>query len=149
MKALKRYKICTRCIMDETVSDIRFDEKGVCNYCTEYFDKLDKFNLGKLQKEGLLRKILREIKKEGKNKDYDCILGVSGGLDSSYLLYHAVKLGLRPLAVHLDNGWDSELSISNIEKLVKTLKVDLYTHVIDWEEFKDLEIGRASCRERV
>jgi len=141
VKVIKRYKICTRCIMDETVSDIKFDENGVCNYCTEYFDEINKLNLNELQKEDLLKKVLREIKKEGKNKDYDCILGVSGGLDSSYLLYHAVKLGLKPLAVHLDNGWDSELSISNIEKLVKTLNVDLYTHVIDWEEFKDLEIA--------
>lgn len=141
MKMIERHKICTRCIMDKTVPDIRFDENGICNYCTEYFDKINKLNLDELQKGNLLRKVLREIKEEGKNKDYDCILGVSGGLDSSYLLYHAVKLGLRPLAVHLDNGWDSELSISNIEKLVKTLNVDLYTYVIDWEEFKDLEIA--------
>ena len=134
-------QICTRCIMDSTVPDIRFDEKGICNYCTKYFEVMDKLYIDEVQKERVLERIVDEIKEKGRGKDYDSILGVSGGLDSSYLLYRAVKLGLRPLAVHLDNGWDSELSISNIEKLVKTLNVDLYTHVIDWEEFKDLEIA--------
>ncbi len=134
-------QICTRCIMDNTVPDIRFDEKGICNYCTKYFEVMDKLYIDEVQKERGLKRIVDEIKEKGRGKDYDSILGVSGGLDSSYLLYRAVKLGLRPLAVHLDNGWDSELSISNIEKLVKTLNVDLYTHVIDWEEFKDLEIA--------
>lgn len=136
------YKICSRCIMDTVaVPDITFDEKGVCNYCTEFLSKLNKAAPNEESRERLLDKLITEIKEHGKNKEYDCILGVSGGVDSSYALYKAIKLGLRPLAVHLDNGWNSELSVKNIEVLVRKLNVDLYTYVIDWEEFKDLQIA--------
>lgn len=135
-----RTLICTRCILDTTVPEIEFDEKGVCNYC-KLHDVLDiEYPKGKKQKE-LLDKILKKIKKDGKNKKYDCIVGVSGGTDSSYTLYQAVKHGLRPLAVHFDNGWNSEIAVSNIKNICTKLKVDLYTYVVDWEEFKNLQIS--------
>lgn len=135
----QEYIICSRCIMDTTVSDIIFDERGICNYCTDYYKLRSNLIYNEKTKAEALNKILLEVKKEGRDKGYDCILGVSGGLDSSYALYNAVKLGLRPLAVHLDNGWNSELSVYNIKELVKRLDVDLYTYVIDWEEFRDLQ----------
>lgn len=132
------YKICTRCIMDTTASDIMFDEKGVCNYCTEFISNM---HSNELNKKKNITKIIDRIKNQGKNKEYDCILGLSGGFDSSYALYRVKKLGLKALAVHVDNAWNSELSVSNIEKLVKNLEVDLLTYVINWEEFKDLQIS--------
>ncbi len=137
----KEYMVCTRCIMDTAVPDIKFDEKGQCNYCAEYIEKISRMKTQESERNNLLLSLVDKIKEDGKNKDYDCILGVSGGLDSSYVLYKTKELGLRPLAVHLDNGWDSELSINNIERLVKSLKVDLYTHVINWDEFKRLQIA--------
>jgi len=127
--------------MDTSAPDIQFDKNGVCNYCREYFNLINQSRLDEVQSKELCIKITNQIKKMGKDKDYDCILGVSGGLDSSFTLYIAKKLGLRPLAVHLDNGWNSELAVRNIEKLVKTLDADLYTYVIDWQEFKDLQIS--------
>jgi N-acetyl sugar amidotransferase len=124
--------------MDTTALDIMFDREGHCNYCREFFELINRSKLNTAHKE----KVLNDIKRNVRNKPYDCLIGVSGGLDSSYALYVVVKkLGLRPLAVHLDNGWNSELSVSNIEKLVKALDVDLYTYVIDWQEFKDLQIA--------
>jgi N-acetyl sugar amidotransferase len=139
---IEEYRVCSRCVMDTTVTDIRFDEEGICNYCSEFYRSIERMHkLGEEQRKESLEILLKKIRDNGKNKEYDCILGVSGGLDSSYTLYSAKKLGLKPLAVHLDNGWDSELAVSNIEKLVKSLDVDLYTHVINWEEFKDLQIA--------
>ena len=118
---------------------IRFSEiynKG-CNFCLDFKLVLDrnkklKFNKSKLN----FYKFIKEISSYGKNKQYDCIVGVSGGLDSSYTLYKVKKAGLRPLAVHMDNGWNSELAQNNIAKLVKKLDVDIYTHVIEWDDTK-------------
>lgn len=140
MKNSLKNIICTRCILDTTVPEIVFDEKGVCNYC-KLHDLLNiEYPKGAEQKE-LLRKILNKIKDAGKNKKYDCVVGVSGGTDSSYTLYQSVKNGLRPLAVHFDNGWNSEIAVSNIKNICTKLNVDLYTYVVDWEEFKDLQIS--------
>lgn len=127
--------------MDTTAQDISFDENGVCSYCTNFLNLLNRVHFNETLHRELLERTVKKIKKSGKNENYDCIVGVSGGLDSSFVLYNARKLGLRPLAVHLDNGWNSELAVSNIERLVKSLNVDLYTHVINWEEFKDLQIA--------
>ena len=140
-KRLVEYRMCSRCIMDTTAQDISFDENGVCSYCTNFLNLLNRVHFNETLHRELLERTVKKIKKSGKNENYDCIVGVSGGLDSSFVLYNARKLGLRPLAVHLDNGWNSELAVSNIEKLVKSLNVDLYTHVINWEEFKDLQIA--------
>lgn len=134
------YKICNRCVMDTTASDITFNEDGVCNYCTEFLEKSSyEFYQDTDLREHELRSLIKKIKDKGKKKKYDCIVGVSGGVDSSWTLYKAVELGLRPLAVHMDNGWNSELAQNNIQNLVQKLNVDLVTHVINWEEYKSLQ----------
>jgi N-acetyl sugar amidotransferase len=135
------YKICTRCIMDTSDPDIWFDEKGVCSHCHKYEGVIQSKSYRKKKGPGALERLLEDIKKKGKGKTYDCIIGVSGGVDSTYTAYLTKKLGLHPLAVHLDNGWDSELAVSNIEKVLKNLGIDLYTYVIDWQEFRDLQLA--------
>lgn len=139
--AFDRYRSCSRCLMDTTDPDISFDAQGVCNHCHRY-EELSRSRLfhgddARRRLDGLVA----QIKARGKGRDYDCVIGVSGGVDSTYVAYIVKKLGLRPLAVHLDNGWNSELAVSNIEKVLKHLEIDLYTHVIDWEEFKDLQLA--------
>jgi N-acetyl sugar amidotransferase len=133
--------VCTRCVMDTSDPEIRFDEQGVCNHCHGYEALAAReVRTGQTGKEALLR-IVDRIKAHGQGKQYDCVMGISGGVDSTYLAYTAKQLGLRPLAVHMDNGWDSELAVSNIEKVLKTLSIDLYTEVLDWEEFRDLQLA--------
>jgi len=127
--------------MDTTDPDIYFDEKGVCSHCYNYKKTIDSEIYRKKKETGSLEKMVGEIKKGGREKRYDCIIGVSGGVDSTYTAYMVKKLGLKPLAVHMDNGWNSELSVSNIEKVLKKLDIDLYTHVLDWNEFKDLQLS--------
>ncbi|QTR51696.1 N-acetyl sugar amidotransferase [Candidatus Thiothrix anitrata] len=125
--------------MDTTASDITFDEQGVCNYCTEFLERSSHIiHEDPVQKEARLNALVSKIKEAGRGKPYDCIVGVSGGVDSSWTLVEVKRLGLRPLAVHMDNGWNSELAQNNIANLVNTLGVDLYTHVIDWEEYRAL-----------
>ena len=136
-----KYQICNRCVMDTTDSDIMFDEKGICNHCRQYDESVKRFVFDGEEGKEKLNHIVNEIKKSGKGKEYDCIIGVSGGVDSSYVAYKVKELGLRPLAVHLDNGWDSELAVKNIELFLKKLDIDLDTHVLDWEEFKDLQLS--------
>lgn len=137
------YQICSTTIMDTTADpDIRFDEHGECNYVKKYND----FVASRIPDQGAAAKILAQtverIKADGKGKEYDCVIGVSGGVDSTYTAYYAKKiLGLRPLAVHMDNGWNSELAVSNIEKTLKKLDIGLHTEVLDWNEFKDLQLS--------
>lgn len=131
--------VCTRCIMDETVSNIVFDAQGVCNYCTTYFTKYSDSAIETDLQVSKRNDFHKTVRQNGKGKKYDCIVGVSGGIDSSYALYLAVKNGIRPLAVHLDNGWDSEIAQNNIANLVRKLGVDLHTHVIDWNENRDMQ----------
>jgi|ERR1017187_845997 N-acetyl sugar amidotransferase len=139
---IDNYKQCTKTIMDNIADpEIIFDDKGVCNYVREY-ERLVRMRIppsGKLEEN--LRLIIDKIKRAGKGKEYDCIIGLSGGIDSSYVAYLVVRYGLRPLAIHLDNGWDSELAVSNIEKLIKKLNIDLFTEVLDWNEFKDIQLS--------
>jgi N-acetyl sugar amidotransferase len=134
------YRICKKCVMDTSDPGIKFNEFGICDYCQNYENKIFpewKYGMGR---EAELYKIIFKIKKEGIGKDFDCILGLSGGLDSAYLAHVAVKeFGLRPLLFHVDVGWNTEESVSNIEKIVNGLGVDLYTEVVDWEEMKDLQ----------
>lgn len=134
----KANQVCSRCIMDDTVKGIIFDEKGECTFCKIHDELEEKFLLNEHTTQEL-EKLVAKIKRDGKGKRYDCVLGVSGGRDSTYTLYTAVKLGLRPLAVHFDNGWNSDLAVQNIKNVCTKLNVDLYTHVADWEEFKDLQ----------
>ncbi|NVJ98901.1 MAG: N-acetyl sugar amidotransferase [Alphaproteobacteria bacterium] len=134
------YQICSRCIMDTSAAGISFDAEGHCNFCTEFLERSGALvlNVDPEKRERELQALVERVKREGKGKKYDCIVGVSGGVDSSWVLVEAVEMGLRPLAVHMDNGWNSELAQSNIENLVRTLGVDLVTHVIDWEEYRKL-----------
>jgi N-acetyl sugar amidotransferase len=132
-------KICTRCVMDTSAGDITFDDKGVCNFCTEFYDSnTNNKNYFIDPQDSILSKTNDEIRKAAINKKYDCIVGVSGGVDSSWALVKAIENGLRPLAVHMDNGWNSELSQNNIYNLVSKLNVDLYTYVIEWGEYRRL-----------
>jgi N-acetyl sugar amidotransferase len=134
------YKICSRCILDTTALDIWFTDAGVCKYCLIH-DEMEKLHPLNENTKLLLTELIKKIQKSGRNKKYDCIVGVSGGRDSSYTLLTSVKLGLRPLAVHFDNGWNSDVSVQNIKKACEKLKIDLFTIVADWEEFKDLQIS--------
>lgn len=124
--------------MDTTAADIVFDEQGICNYCKAFEAKL-RAVAPEVTADGRREQFIADVKAAGRGHEYDCVVGVSGGVDSSYALYLAVTHGLRPLAVHLDNGWNSELATHNIANLVRRLNVDLYTHVIDWEENRDLQ----------
>lgn len=135
------YKICTRCIMDTSDPEIVFDENGVCNHCKLYDEKQKTVAASEEEKQQKLEKLIADIKEAGKGKEYDCISGVSGGVDSSYLTYMLKQFGLRTLVVHLDNGWDSELAVKNIENIVTRLGFDLYTKVLDWEEFRRLQLA--------
>ena len=136
------YQQCSKCILDiNDDPNISFDGSGVCNYCNSY-DRIAEEHLFKsAQKEKKLAEIIASIKNAGRNNKYDCILGVSGGVDSTYLAYKINKFGFRPLAVHLDNGWNSEIAVKNIDNVIKKLKFDLYTHVIDREEFRNLQLA--------
>ena len=131
-------KICSRCIYDERTAYITFDDDGVCNYCHQ-IDVLTK-EYGTASEKGGKKfyKIIEEIKKAGEGKKYDCIIGVSGGADSSYMLYLSKKWGLRPLAVHYDNTWNTAIATENIRKVLTALDIDLYTHVTDNKEADDM-----------
>ncbi len=133
-------RICSRCVMDTTATEIEFYEDGRCNFCRNYDENISQDLHNDAAGAEQLTTMIEEIKRRGKNSPYDCLIGLSGGVDSSYVAYLvARKYGLRTLAVHLDNGWNSELSVANIEKLVKTLGIDLHTEVLDWNEFKDIQ----------
>ncbi|MCW1244312.1 N-acetyl sugar amidotransferase [Pseudomonas sp. SAICEU22] len=135
------YRVCSRCVMDETDANIMFDEHGVCNHCHR-FDRVQSLQLfGGADGEARLQNIVDKIKKEGAGKEYDCIIGLSGGVDSSYLAVKIKDFGLRPLVVHVDAGWNSELAVSNIEKIIKYCGYDLHTHVMNWEEMRDLQLS--------
>ncbi len=138
----KKYQICTNCIMDTSDPHITFDEKGECDYCQNFKNNILpewNFGIGKLDE---LQSIAEKIKKDGENRDFDCIIGLSGGLDSSYTAHIAKKtMGLRPLLLHVDAGWNTDQAVSNIERLVDGLGLDLYTEVINWEEMKDLQLA--------
>jgi N-acetyl sugar amidotransferase len=132
------YQICTRCIYDTKVPKIIFDEKGVCNYCKMIDDLMAQYKTGTPEGVADFMKIVEQIKKDGKGKKYDCIVGVSGGTDSSYMIVKALEWGLRPLAVHYDNTWNTAIATENIRKVLGKLKVDLYTHVVDNKESDDI-----------
>ena len=138
----REYQICTNCVMDTTDPNIVFDSKGVCDNCTGFYkDVLPNWRTDESGRTEL-ETIVAKVKASGKGKDFDCILGLSGGLDSSYMLHMAVKeFGLRPLAFHVDGGWNSELAVNNIEVMIEKLGLDLYTEVIDWDEMRDFQLA--------
>ena len=134
------HQVCVRCVMDTTDSSIQFDAAGVCDHCRNFDSRIAPHwhtdERGKRQ----LDRILEEIRRCGQGRDFDCIIGMSGGIDSSYLTYLAKEqFGLRPLVFHVDAGWNSQIAVNNIERLVDKLGLDLYTEVIDWEEMRDLQ----------
>ena len=135
-------QICSNCVMDTTDTKITFNDEGICDHCETFFSDIKpKWNTGEKGNNELI-KIVNQIKKEGKNRDFDCIMGMSGGIDSSYLLYMMKeKYDLRPLVFHVDAGWNSQIAVNNIERLVDGLGLDLFTEVIDWEEMKDLQLS--------
>lgn len=135
----KKYQRCVRCVMDTSDPDISFDSEGVCNHCRSY-EKYQKA-IGTIEERAKkLQDIVSNLKERGRGKDYDCIMGLSGGVDSSYLAWLAVKeFQLRPLVVHVDTGWNSELAVNNIQNIVQKLKIDLHTLVIDWNEIRDIQ----------
>jgi aminotransferase len=135
------YRICTRCVMDTSDPEITFDLDGICSHCRFFDEKIVPRWLPDSRGEALLESKLEEVRSKGKGKRYDSIIGLSGGVDSSYVAVKAVEWGLRPLAVHVDAGWNSELAIRNIERIVTRLDLDLHTIVIDWEEMRDLQLA--------
>lgn len=134
-------RVCTRCVMDTSDPEITFDAHGVCNHCHAYDEAIRAHVLHGAAGRAHLAEVAATIRAEGAGRPYDCIIGVSGGVDSTYVALQVKELGLRPLAVHLDNGWDSELAVSNIQEALNRLGIDLHTHVIDWEQFRNLQIA--------
>jgi len=127
--------------MDTTDSEITFNNDGYCNHCSYTIEYKKIHGLNPSQKQNEFNKKIQYLKSKGQGKKYDCIIGVSGGVDSTYLAYLVKEAGLRPLAIHLDNGWNSELAVSNIKKVLNHLNIELYTHVLDWNEFKNLQLA--------
>ncbi|MBP8128300.1 MAG: N-acetyl sugar amidotransferase [Candidatus Hydrogenedentes bacterium] len=131
-------RLCSRCVMDEEVPGFRFDAQGVCNYCHMH-DKLERMYPRGPEGERILQKMAAKMKRAGRGRKYDCVVGVSGGRDTSFCLHYCKeRLGLRPLAVHFDNGWDSEMAKTNLARLCSALDVDLHTIIMDWPESRDL-----------
>lgn len=131
-------RICSRCIYDENINNITFDEEGICNFCHQVENLKRLYHTGQPEGEAAFFKIIEAIKKAGKGKKYDCVIGVSGGTDSSYMVAKALEWGLRPLAVHYDNTWNTAIATENIRKVLGKLKVDLYTHVVNNKEADDI-----------
>ena len=136
------YRQCAATVMDNIADpDIRFDDKGICNYYHEYFEAERNAVLKGQAGEKMLQELAGKIRAAGQGRAYDCLIGLSGGVDSTYVAYLVKRLGLRPLAVHLDNGWNSELAVKNVENIITKLNFDLYTLVVNWEEFKDIQLA--------
>ncbi|MCH7535822.1 MAG: LPS biosynthesis protein, partial [Bacteroidetes bacterium] len=141
----REYNVCTNCVMDTSDSKITFDNKGVCDHCNTYYqDILANWHSdvgGHLE----LHRIIAKIKKKTDSREFDCLIGMSGGADSSYLLHVVVKeFGLRPLVFHVDGGWNSEIAVNNINVMIDKLGLDLFTEVVNWEEMKDFQLWRRS-----
>ena len=138
----RAYQICANCVMDTSDAMIQFDEHGVCDHCRDIRENvLPEWETGPKGR-AQLERMANDIRKSGKGKDFDCILGMSGGLDSSYMLHLIVtELGLRPLVFHVDGGWNSDLAVNNIQMLVDKLGLDLYTEVINWEDMRDFQLA--------
>lgn len=137
----KQLNTCTRCIMDTTDPEITFDAQGICNHCHEFDQVTSKRWFPNAEGQQKLEALVAQLKKEGEGKSYDCILGLSGGLDSSYLALIMKDHDLRPLVVHVDAGWNSEDAVKNIKTVVDYCDFKLHTKVVDWEEVKDLQLA--------
>lgn len=137
----REYQVCTNCVMDTTDSKIVFDERGVCDHCNDFYENVKPNWHTDDKGRAELEPIIAKIKEDGKGRDFDCLMGMSGGADSSYLLHMAVKeFGLRPLVFHVDGGWNSDTAVHNINVMIDKLGLDLFTEVINWEEMKDFQL---------
>ena len=138
----REYQVCTNCVMDTTDSVIQFDEKGMCDHCHNYYENILPNWHSDEQGRKRLDEIVERIKKDEQGRKYDCIIGLSGGVDSSYLAYFAVKkLGLRPLLFACDTGWNLNVAVQNVEKITKGLNMPLHTEIVNWNEMKDLQLS--------
>lgn len=138
----REYQVCRNCVMDTSDSKITFDESGLCDHCQNFYHNIEPNWDYQTTGPKRLASLVEQIKKEGQGKEFDCIIGLSGGMDSSYLLYYAKEvLGLRPLAYSVDTGWTLNVAIENIEKLVRGLGLELHTEIINWNEMKDLQLA--------
>ncbi len=137
----RKYQICSNCVMDTSDPDIQFNKIGICNHCTEFKNITSKNWLPNKKGQQYLNKIISKIKENSKSRDFDSIIGLSGGVDSSYLALKMKEWGLKPLVIHVDAGWNSEIAVSNIEKIVNYCKYDLYTKVVNWEDMKNLQLA--------
>lgn len=137
-----KIQVCSQCVMDDTDAEIKFDAQGICDHCNTFFSDIEPNWNPNEAGWSEISQVAEKITEEGRGKDFDCIIGMSGGVDSSYLVYLAKeKLGLRPLVFHVDAGWNSQQAVHNIARIVDKLNLDLYTEVIDWEEMKDLQLS--------
>jgi len=132
---------CKRCVMDQSDKEIQFDADGICNHCKSALIEIQRCPSLQTDNNVQLIKKISQIKTDGQNKEYDCVIGLSGGLDSSYLALKVRDWGLRPLVVHVDTGWNSEMAVHNIERILRYCNFDLYTHVVDWETMRDLQMA--------
>ena len=138
----RAYQVCRNCVMDTTDSRISFDESGLCDHCQNFYAVIEPQWKKQLSNPTALNELVHQIKQEGQGKEYDCIIGLSGGMDSSYLLYYAKEmLGLRPLAYSVDTGWTLNVALENIEKLVRGLELELHTDIINWNEMRNLQLA--------
>ena len=139
---MREYQICVNCVMDTTDSQISFDAEGVCDHCRGFKQEVEPKWYPNEVGQQMFAKVVDKIKADGKGRDFDCILGMSGGLDSSYLLHKAVsEFGLRPLVFHVDGGWNTDIAVNNIQALIEGLGLDLYTEVINWNEMRDFQLA--------
>ncbi len=141
MHEKKVYQQCVRCVMDTTDPEIQFDEQGICNHCTDFLIRREEVKAVKKLGTEHLDTIINIIKEKGKGKKYDALLGISGGVDSCYAAWLLKQHGIRTLLVHMDNGWNSDDATINIKKIAKTLEFDYESYVLDWEEFKDIQLA--------
>lgn len=139
---MRSYTICTNCVMDTSDSAIEFDANGVCDHCRSFGCGVAPHWHPDEKGEAIFREMVGNIRESGKGKPFDSIIGLSGGLDSSYLLHLAVtEFGMRPLVFHVDGGWNTDIAVNNIQMLVEKLGLDLYTEVINWEEMRDFQLA--------
>ena len=138
---MKNYQICSRCVMDTSDPDIYFDQNQYCNNCTDCIELSKSLRPKGKERIEKLKSTVKEIKQKSKGNKYDCLIGMSGGIDSSYLAYLVTELGLRPLALHMDNGWNSKEAVKNIKNVCAKLNIDYSSHVLDWNEFKDIQLS--------
>jgi N-acetyl sugar amidotransferase len=138
---MREYQVCSCCVMDTTDSKIEFDNNGVCDHCSDFYNNVKPNWHTDAKGRAEIESVVKKIKKDGEGRDFDCIMGMSGGADSSYLLHMAVKeFGLRPLVFHVDGGWNSDTAVHNINVMIDKLGLDLFTEVINWEEMKDFQL---------